>query len=238
MVLWTRTLTPKASPLGQWTDKAWQAFLTIPALIYQTMTPLFPRSRKFGNPYAFATIDGVFTVLWFSAFVSVAVWNSAGRCGDGCRLSKADVGLGFFMLYVHLLPISCEILTRILRSLLFGVTTFMSLYGVFYFRRTGNLPGAAQTGFQNIDPDAEAFSTAPNEDEYAPVGLHDHDPKDDHHEEDYRYGTHNAGGTSAYAPNYGNAPEYHHTAPLGMNPTTSYGGAASERIHFPAGNYD
>jgi hypothetical protein len=75
-----------------------QCILTIPAMIYQTMTPIFPRSRKFGNPYAFATVDGVYTVLWFSAFVAVAVWNSSGKCGKGCKLSKADVGLGFFVL--------------------------------------------------------------------------------------------------------------------------------------------
>jgi hypothetical protein len=140
----------------------------------------------------------------------------------------------------------------------------MSLYGVMYFRRTGTLPGASRIP-QNanmIDPDAEAFSTAPNDDEYAPVGMHDHDPKDDHNDFDTshvdRYDTayNSAGSTygstvggggaashignagSNYAPNYGSEPDYRRvSSPLGMNPSSSYGGG-NERAHFPTGNYD
>jgi hypothetical protein len=62
------------------------------------LTPRFERSRKWGNPYAFAILDVVYTILWLSAFASVAAYNSAGFCFGACDLSKACVGLGFFIL--------------------------------------------------------------------------------------------------------------------------------------------
>ena len=74
-------------------------FLTMPAIIFLTMTPRFPRTRKLANPYAMATVDGVFCILWLSAFASVASWNGAGKCGTGCGLSKAVVGISVFIWY-------------------------------------------------------------------------------------------------------------------------------------------
>jgi len=88
----------------------------------------------------------------------------------------------------------------------------MSIYGVIYFRREGVLPGASRmpSNAAMIDPDREAFSTAPHDDEYAPVGMNDkdhtHGQHDDmHHEMDSGEGSSNipydptsygAGGTS------------------------------------------
>lgn len=63
----------------------------------------------------------------------------------------------------------------------------MSIYGVIYFRQEGVLPGARRLPSSSnaaamIDPDREAFSTAPH-DEYAPVHMndssHQHDDDDD-----------------------------------------------------------
>jgi len=134
-------------------------FLTIPAIIYLTMTPRFPRTRKLANPYAMATVDGLFCVFWLSAFASVANWNSNDKCGEACNLSKAVVGLGVFIWF------------------LFIGTTFMSLYAVFYYKREGYLPGASRvpTNAQMIDPDKDAFSTAPHDDEYVAVHHTDDD---------------------------------------------------------------
>lgn len=59
----------------------------------------------------------------------------------------------------------------------------MSLYGVVYYKREGYLPGASRAphNAQQIDPDKEAFSTAPH-DEYAPVhNIEDHDVLHDAH---------------------------------------------------------
>lgn len=75
-----------------------QCFLTVPVIIYQTMTPMWERSRRWGNPYAFAIIDLVYTILWLSAFAAVANINTWGLCFGACDLSKAEVGLGFFIL--------------------------------------------------------------------------------------------------------------------------------------------
>jgi hypothetical protein len=61
------------------------------------MTPRFPNTRKYANPYALATVDGLYTILWLSAFAALANWNSTGKCGNGCKLSEAVVGLGVFI---------------------------------------------------------------------------------------------------------------------------------------------
>jgi len=139
-------------------------FLTVPAIIYLTMTPRFPRTRKFANPYAMAAVDGFFAILWLSAFAAVANWNSTGKCAEGCNLSKAVVGLG------------------VLIWLFFVLSTFMSLYAVFYYKREGYLPGASRApgNAQLIDPDKDAFSTAPHDDEYVAV----------HNTEEHELGSH------------------------------------------------
>ena len=68
--------------------------------------------------------------------------------------------------------------------LLWALTTFMSLYGVVYYKREGYLPGAsrAPNNASMIDPDKDAFSTAPH-DEYAPVhNVDDHDAVHETHD--------------------------------------------------------
>ncbi|KAI9049349.1 hypothetical protein LZ554_007193 [Drepanopeziza brunnea f. sp. 'monogermtubi'] len=137
-------------------------FLTIPAVIYLTMTPRFPRTRKLANPYAMACVDALFCISWLAAFASQASYNSSGKCKGACGGSKAVVGLGVFI------------------WLFWVATTFMSLYGVVYYKREGYLPGATRAPFnaQTIDPDKESFSTAPHDDEYAPV--HNTEQLDEH----------------------------------------------------------
>lgn len=96
------------------------SFISIPALVYLIMVPMWSRAARFGNAYAFLTVDALYTILWFAAFVSIAVWNSNGikegekelkiKDGDGncttfkfgpetkCKLSRANVGLGIVVL--------------------------------------------------------------------------------------------------------------------------------------------
>jgi hypothetical protein len=91
------------------------------------MTAMWSRTVRFANAYAFFAVDALYAVLWFSAFISVAVWNSKGisegedeaakKAKDGkdpptgcaafaygeeakCTLSKATVGFGVVILYV------------------------------------------------------------------------------------------------------------------------------------------
>lgn len=41
--------------------------------------PTFPRARRFGNVYAFATVDALMIILWFSGWVAVADYVAEGK---------------------------------------------------------------------------------------------------------------------------------------------------------------
>ena len=178
--LYPYRLPPSTSEESMNANTRWiQCFLTIPAIIYLTMTPRFPRTRKFANPYALVAVDAIYTILWLSAFSAQASFNSSGKCKGGCGLSKAIVGFGVFIWYVwpaapillFPLPSQQTKVNDIVNRLLWILTTAMSVYGAVYYRREGYLPGASRAPFnaQQIDPDKDAFSTAPHDDEYAPI---------------------------------------------------------------------
>ncbi|KAL0943965.1 chaperone-binding protein [Colletotrichum truncatum] len=224
-------------------------FLSIPAWIYLIMAPRWPRTRKLANPYAMVAVDGVFTVIWLSAFASQAAYNTANQCGEACNLSKAIVGLGVFV------------------TVLFGVSTFVSLYTLKHYQFHGSLPGydKQKIAGDNIDPDKAAFSMAPHDEEaYAPVNMDDHN-------DDHPYGS-NAGtasnmgsyndrygASSAYGPEdddpnrYGSLPsrqnaamfdsetDYHSQPPAAAPTTMPYTAPAYDDdrpAQFPAANYD
>lgn len=98
----------------------------------------------------------------------------------------------------------------------------MSFYGVVYYRREGYLPGASRIPFnaQAIDPDKEAFSTAPHSDAYEPV--HHADGHELPHQEALygSGGTVNLGRSESYG---GYQPPAVHDEPSGYE---SYSGAA------------
>ena len=90
-----------------------QCFLSIPILIYQTAIPIFPRVRRFSLAYAHVALDALWMILWFAAFIAVAVWVHDGsraakdwKSGDSscdtfawgpvgrCKLGKASTGMG------------------------------------------------------------------------------------------------------------------------------------------------
>ncbi|KAG0648501.1 hypothetical protein D0Z07_5526 [Hyphodiscus hymeniophilus] len=199
-------------------------FLTIPALIYLTMTPRFPRTRRFANPYALVAVDLFYCIAWLSAFAAVASWNGTGQCKGGCTLSKVIVALGVFL------------------WLLFAGTTFMSIYACMYYRREGYLPGGsrAPNNAAMIDPDKEAFSTAPH-DEYAPV--HDTDDHEIHDAPEYSGAKPSTlGGEYDDAPAYGSyAPphvEDENTAYTGYSGRQSPGIGPTGRLQFPDARYD
>jgi len=78
-------------------------FLTLIPIVFLTMTPRFPRTRKFANPYALAGVDLLFAILWLSAFASVTNWNAKGNCGKACGVSKGVSGVSFIIWYANLL---------------------------------------------------------------------------------------------------------------------------------------
>lgn len=111
-----------------------------------------------------------------------------------------------------------------------------------YYRREGYLPGASRAPFnaQAIDPDKEAFSTAPHDDEYAPVHN-----TDDHESEVGNPYASVSGSTvgSAYESNTaysGYVPPHVADEPSGYQgysgsgPINNSGG----RLNFPEARYD
>lgn len=126
----------------------------------------------------------------------------------------------------------------------------MSVYGVTYFRKNGTLPGASQIPISSsmIDPDREAFSTAPHDDEYAPVHTNDRDDNA-HHEMD---GGEGSSSTRPYDPTtYASGPRVVYAPPTVSDVSTSYRQYGDEppshsgyddeetgRVRFPAGNYN
>ncbi|KAF2012788.1 hypothetical protein BU24DRAFT_465147 [Aaosphaeria arxii CBS 175.79] len=118
-------------------------FLTAPAIIYLVMTPMWSRAKRFANAYAFLALDALYTILWFAAFIAVAMWNAEGiregakdkkidgngNCTtfkfgpeDKCNLSRITVGFGAAVF------------------VFFAVTTGISVYYFTKFRKEGVLP--------------------------------------------------------------------------------------------------
>lgn len=147
-------------------------FFTIPLLVYQAATPIFPRLRRFCNPYAFAAIDVLLALLWLAAFAAVAAWTNAGK-DDGCskfkygspgkcKLSEVTVGIGVVI------------------CILFLLTSAMSIYSLLYYRQNGSMPAATPANQQPIEDQTKyAFSSNPHEhDEFntsdPEIGAHGH----------------------------------------------------------------
>jgi translocation protein SEC72 len=40
---------------------------------------MWPRARRFGNVYAFATVDFLYTLLWFTAWICIASYVAQGK---------------------------------------------------------------------------------------------------------------------------------------------------------------
>lgn len=120
----------------------------------------------------------------------------------------------------------------------------MSLYGVVYYKREGYLPGAsrAPTNAQMIDPDKDAFSTAPHDDEYMAVHNTDHDeihvPS---HASDYDPPTYAGPGSSVggsvYAPPTV-SDDMGYTGYMGAQGRQSPQVGDNGRVHFPNARYN
>jgi translocation protein SEC72 len=207
-------------------------WLTIPVLVYLVMVPMWSRTERFANLYAFATLDALFTVLWLSSWAAVASYVSAGGgCSNfslgstgKCKMSEGTIVLGVFMM------------------VLFGGTSFLSFRNLMHYRRTGMMPSAQKPNQFEVQTD-DAFSSNMQKD------------SDEQEDADHRRGSYptydtapmepqstfdQMGRTAQYAPLSPHS-DYAETQPqlagLGVryqNPTvvdhdTSYGGAYSDR---------
>ncbi|OJJ96866.1 hypothetical protein ASPACDRAFT_81071 [Aspergillus aculeatus ATCC 16872] len=133
-------------------------WFSIPGLIYLVAVPMWPRARRFGNVYAFATVDCLYAILWFSAWVCVASYVAQGKSegksdsstdSDSKSSSKraSDSTKSGCDNWAYGNASKCKISTAtvilgVIVFLLFVVTAFMSFRNVVHFRRTGTLPDA------------------------------------------------------------------------------------------------
>ncbi|GIK00421.1 hypothetical protein Aspvir_004444 [Aspergillus viridinutans] len=120
-------------------------WLSIPGLIYLVAVPMWPRARRFGNVYAFATVDCLYAILWFSAWICVASYVAQGK-SEGSDTNKDDKKSGCDA-WKYGSASKCKISTAtvilgVVIFLLFVATGWMSFRNVMHFRRTGTLPDA------------------------------------------------------------------------------------------------
>ncbi|PKS08000.1 hypothetical protein jhhlp_006612 [Lomentospora prolificans] len=158
-------------------------FLSIPAWVFLLMTPRWERTRHLADPRAMLMVDVLFSIIWLSAFSAQAAYNSAGRCGGACGISKAIVAFGVII------------------TILWILAVVISFFTYHHWKLDGYLPGYDHhklPNSNNIDPDKAAFSMAPHDEEaYAPVNM---DDRDHGHNDEYASGAY---GGAPYGSNVG-----------------------------------
>ncbi|KAK3202387.1 hypothetical protein GRF29_161g1015693 [Pseudopithomyces chartarum] len=157
-------------------------FLSAPAIIYLVMVPMWSRAERFANAYAFAALDGLYTILWLAAFASVMAWNAEGvsegakdlKLEDGaprnctifkygpeakCSLSRVTVGFGA-VIFVS-----------------FILTTAISGYYANKFRKEGIMP------YQSAKQDPHHVSGDTSKDNAWSTEIEHHDGRDSDEED-------------------------------------------------------
>lgn len=117
----------------------------------------------------------------------------------------------------------------------------MSVYAVSYYNREGYLPGLsrAPTNAQMIDPDKDAFSTAPHDD-YAPVHnadeheIHDYPAPGSSGLGDQRYEESAPSYSGGYVPSHSQEDIAYTGYSGAQQPAQQPGG----RVQFPTARYD
>lgn len=153
--------------------------------------PIFPRTKKFANPYAFVAVDVLLTILWFAASIAVTTWVNAGvREGEKqsddkklkgcaafaygpeskCSLSRATVAMGVVIMFVRpsagVSPPRIKSKANGRARFLFIVTSVISIRALMHFRKHGSLPTASSPS-RASDPIEDqtkyAFSSNPHD---------------------------------------------------------------------------
>ncbi|KAL6236171.1 hypothetical protein BDW75DRAFT_207552 [Aspergillus navahoensis] len=229
-------------------------WFSIPGLIYLVAVPMWPRARRFGNVYAFATVDCLYVLLWFIAWICIASYVAQGKSegkddSDSNKDNKSDEKKSGCDNWKYGSASKCHVSTAtcimgVAIFILFALTAWMSFRNVMHFRRTGTLPDAVSDPTFAAQSKA-AFSSNPaqdfdEEDDFrsrAGMGSSIRDRDEDyallHQSEVDDLG--NPGGRGAYDPTTSsgsvlhdyNASEY----------STSYGGAHGQHYGAPS-EYD
>ncbi|KAI9700283.1 MAG: hypothetical protein M1836_002298 [Candelina mexicana] len=141
------------------------------------MVPMWPRVQRFANAYAFAAVDILYTIFWFSAFISVATWTNTG-IRHGASKKKVKEGDGNCSTFDFGSESKCKVSQATIGSI--------SIHNLLQYRKTGTLPLHATHPHpsSSSDPNSleaatkDAFSTHPHDDE---IDLHrPHDQDDEY----------------------------------------------------------
>ena len=115
-----------------------QTFLSIPALLYQTIIPLWQRTKRLANPYVSTGLDLLFSIFWLAALAAVQVWtntgisdSSKGYCENFRYGDKDKCVISYGTVFV-----------AVLVFLTWVVAWALSFYLLLYYRRNGYLPNA------------------------------------------------------------------------------------------------
>ncbi|KAF2086868.1 hypothetical protein K490DRAFT_43166 [Saccharata proteae CBS 121410] len=139
-------------------------FFTVPAMLYLVMVPMWTRTVRFANAYAFAFLDVLYTILWFAAFIAVAVWNSSGMSKGA---EEANVSKGNCSTFAYGSELKCHLSEAtvgfgVIIFLLFVATSGISFYYVAQYKRTGILPLPASQPAGPSYADLEASNSLPS----------------------------------------------------------------------------
>ncbi|KAH0544404.1 hypothetical protein FGG08_001430 [Glutinoglossum americanum] len=256
-IAWAITFSILISPGGTDGRSKWYftlCWFTAPALIYMSMTPRFERTRKFANAYAFAALDILFCIFWFSAFVAVAAFNAASEnrgaaerklpmtncstfangSAKKCLLSKVTVGLG---------SVIC---------ISFILTGAVSVHALMQYRKNGTFLATNRSSIEaqtkahtneafssNLDDDGTYAEPGQEHDEHALLhstetegGRHPGQRWDESHEDHHDYP---GGGYDRHRPVRGDDDESYYGEDVGrrQSPTSHLEG----KPNYPAGDY-
>ncbi|KAK6434752.1 hypothetical protein LTR95_009067 [Oleoguttula sp. CCFEE 5521] len=124
------------------------------------MVPMWSRAWRFANAYAYAAVDALLSILWFSAFVSAAVWVTGG-----IQMGRGDTHTGTCASFGYGSASKCEVGRAgigmgVLLWLLWCATTAISVHQLLQYRRTGSMPGgpAPDTATVN-EPSGDVWSS-------------------------------------------------------------------------------
>jgi len=65
-------------------------FATIPFLIYLASIPMWERTQRFANVFAFLAIDAIFAILWLAAWAALVSWVRAGQAAGAAEMKLPD----------------------------------------------------------------------------------------------------------------------------------------------------
>ena len=141
----------------------------MPLLIYQTMVPMWSRAHRFSNVYAFAAIDVLCTILWLSAWASVASYVASGK-GNGKNTNASGCDNFAYGSAAKCKESEATIILGVIVMMLFGITSYFSFRQVMHYKQTGEMPMSNmgfgkmnEGGFQQESQDAFSANIRHNE---------------------------------------------------------------------------